>query len=344
MYKISSSESSNEKATDFETKAMLYLMNYYQEADRIHYFVIDFFNDISGVTQLADACFDVQSKGIKNIQPTQLGEYLVTLFKNYISEFNFEGYLLFVEGVSATISSQLNGKNLFSCFDLDADTISKIKNGLINAANYKTYIEDKQAINDANINSFLEKVLFVINYRKKEDYIRDAVQFESSLIIEDRDLRKIFKEIRDKQSSKKNNRAEGELLSSIGCFAKYDKFLKKEDIQQLIMNRICFKQAIRSIESIPKSFLPCIQQIDETIVEEVLEDCQNSLFRLLYDKNNKIAYWALFEEIVMAIKNYPQASINEIYERIDRQKILAVRYLDILSCKYYISLIKERIK
>lgn len=42
MYKISSSESSNEKATDFETKAMLYLMNYYQEADRIHYFVIDF--------------------------------------------------------------------------------------------------------------------------------------------------------------------------------------------------------------------------------------------------------------------------------------------------------------
>lgn len=92
MYKISSSESSNEKATDFETKAMLYLMNYYQEADRIHYFVIDFFNDISGVTQLADACFDVQSKGIKNIQPTQLGEYLVTLFKNYIYEFNFEGY------------------------------------------------------------------------------------------------------------------------------------------------------------------------------------------------------------------------------------------------------------
>lgn len=59
---------------------------------------------------MADACFDVQSKGIKNIQPTQLGEYLVTLFKNYISEFNFEGYLLFVEGVSATISSQLNGK------------------------------------------------------------------------------------------------------------------------------------------------------------------------------------------------------------------------------------------
>ncbi len=344
MYKITSSESNNEKATDFETKALLYLMNYYKDSDRIHYFVIDFFNDVSGVTQLADACFDVQSKGIKNIQPVQLGEYLVTLFKNYISEFNFEGYILFVEGVNKTISNQLSGRTIFSCSDLEIELVSKIKSGLINSANKKTYIEDKQIINDNNIDNFLNKVLFVIDSRKKEDYIRDAVQFESSLIIDDKDLRKIFKEIRDKQSAKKNNRVEGEQISSIGCFVNYDKFLRKEDIQQLIVNRICFKQAIRNINSIPKSFLPCIQKFDETMIEEELEDCQNSLFRLLCDKNNKTAYWALFEEIVIAIKSNPQDSVDAIYDRIDKQKVLDVRYLNIISCKYYISLIKEKIK
>lgn len=344
MYKITSTESNNEKATDFETKALLYLMNYYRDSDRIHYFVIDFFNDVSGVTKLADACFDVQSKGIKNIQPVQLGEYLVTLFKNYVSEFNFEGYVLFVEGVDKTIINQLNGKTIFSFSDLDIELSSKIKCGLINSANKKTYIEDKKVINDNNIDDFLNKVLFVIDSRKKEDYILDAVQFKSSLIIDNRDLRKIFKEIRDKQSSKKNNRVEGEQISSIGCFVNYDKFLRKEDIQQLIINRICFKQAIRDINSIPKPFLPYIKKIDETIQEEELEDCQNSLFRLLYDKNNKTAYWALFEEIVFTIKNNPNDSVDAIYERIDKQKIIDVRYLNILSCKYYISLIKERIK
>ena len=100
MYKITASEERNEKATEFETKSMLYLMNYYNKSNKIEYFVIDFFNDVSGVNNLATACFDVQSKGIKNITPYSLGYYLVTLFKNYLSEFNFEEFILFIEGVN----------------------------------------------------------------------------------------------------------------------------------------------------------------------------------------------------------------------------------------------------
>ncbi len=70
----------------------------------------------------------------------------------------------------------------------------------------------------------------MIDTRKKEEYIRDAVELAESVFVDDKDLRKIFKEIRDKQSSKKNNNVEGELLSSIGCFHRYDKHLRKNAV------------------------------------------------------------------------------------------------------------------
>lgn len=346
MYKITASEERNEKATEFETKSMLYLMNYYNKSNKIEYFVIDFFNDVSGVNNLATVCFDVQSKGIKNITPYSLGYYLVTLFKNYLSEFNFEEFILFIEGVNEKTKKIIGDKNIFNIDDLTDELRFDIMNGLMKSAEEKTYIEDKSKITKQNIEKFLQKVVFVIDTHTKEEYIKDAVQFKSSLIIDDKDLRKIFKEIRDKQSSKKNNNLEGELIESIGCFFNYDKYLSKEDIQQLIINRICFKSAIREINkhSVPRLFVQCLNSVDELIQDELIESCQNDIFRLLYDKNNKDYFWDLFEEIVVNIKNNPAKTVNEIYELIDKKKVQRVHHLSMMSCKYYIALIKERIQ
>lgn len=346
MYKISASEERNEKATEYETKSMLYMMNYYGGANKIEYFAIDFFNDVSGMNKLADACYDVQSKGIKNITPYSLGQYLVTLFKNYLSEFNFEEFILFIEGVNNKTKALIGDKKVFLIDDLTDKLKDKIKNGLTQAAIDKTYIEDKSKITQENIDAFLQKVVFVIDSHSKEEYIKDAVQFKSSLIIDDKDLRKIFKELRDKQSSKKNNNLNGKLISSIGCVFNYDKFLIKEDIQQLIINRICFKSAIREMNKhvVPRAFLQCINTVDELIQEDLIESCQNDIFRLLYDKNNKDYFWDLFEEIVVNIKKNPTHNVNEIYDLINKDKVQRVNHLGIMSCKYYISLIKERIK
>lgn len=346
MYKVTASEERNEKATEFETKSMLYMMNYYSDSDKIHYFAIDFFNDVTGIDRMSTSCFDMQSKGIKDITPYALGQYLVTLFKNFISEFNFEKFILFVQGVSKKLREELNDKDVFDIRDLSFKCKEDIEKGLKSAANDKTYIEDKSKITDENLESFLDRVVFVIDSHTKEEYIKDTVQFKSSLIINDVDLRKIFKEIRDKQSSKKNNNVEGELIQSIGCVLQYDKCLSKDEIQQLIINRICFKTAIREMRNhyIPPSFLSCLSNIDELIRDEIIEDCQNDIFRLLYDKNNKEAFWDLFEEIVIKIKNNPMKNIDQIYDLIDKDKVCRVNFLDVLSTKYYISLIKERIR
>lgn len=90
MYKVTASEERNEKATEFETKSMLYMMNYYSDSDKIDYFAIDFFNDVTGVDRLSSSCFDIQSKGIKDITPYSLGQYLVTLFKIKFRNIIFE--------------------------------------------------------------------------------------------------------------------------------------------------------------------------------------------------------------------------------------------------------------
>ena len=67
VYTVSSTEKTNEKATEYETKALLYLMNFMPDSDEIQYFVIDFFNDLTGIDSLADKAWDVQSKGESNI-------------------------------------------------------------------------------------------------------------------------------------------------------------------------------------------------------------------------------------------------------------------------------------
>ena len=52
---------------------------------------------------MSDRLWDIQSKGASNSSPKSLGKELVTLYKNYISDFDFESFILFVGGVSNTV-------------------------------------------------------------------------------------------------------------------------------------------------------------------------------------------------------------------------------------------------
>jgi hypothetical protein len=49
-------------------------------------FIIDCFNDITGENEKLDKLWDVQSKGIRTLYPTQIGTSLITLYENYISD------------------------------------------------------------------------------------------------------------------------------------------------------------------------------------------------------------------------------------------------------------------
>ena len=73
-YRVDSSERTRNSGAEHETKALLYLMNFRDDSDEIHYFVIDFFNDLTGMDKFADKLWDVQSKGSKNNSPFEIGK------------------------------------------------------------------------------------------------------------------------------------------------------------------------------------------------------------------------------------------------------------------------------
>lgn len=61
-------------------------MNLRKDSEDIYYFIVDFFNDLTGMDALSDKLCDIQSKGAKENSSKAIGKELVTLFKNYMCD------------------------------------------------------------------------------------------------------------------------------------------------------------------------------------------------------------------------------------------------------------------
>ncbi len=135
-YTVQSSEKLRPSAADTETKAMLYLMNFRNDSNEIYYFVVDFFNDLTGMNRFTDRMWDLQSKGDKSPSPYTIGTELVTLYKNYVSEFNFDFYIVFLGGVTGTLRKDSNLTE-FDINNIKDDALKKLKQGLKNECSKK---------------------------------------------------------------------------------------------------------------------------------------------------------------------------------------------------------------
>lgn len=340
VYTISSTEKTNEKATEYETKALLYLMNFMPDSDEIQYFVIDFFNDLTGIDSLADKAWDVQSKGESNIYAKKVGQYLVTLFKNYLSEFNFINFILFTGGISSN-ALQNPELEIFGINNFTPKALKSIKEGLKKASIEKEYINNNE-ISDENIDHFLEKVTFVISSKNKADYIKKFIKLNPAIIPSDDYLNKVFDQIRDKQSTKKNIGTENITITTLAGFEPYKKHLSTKEIKLLVLSRLVFKDNISKTD-IPISFTPVLEQQVCLNRREFIEECNNDIYRMLFDKNNVDAFWQLFEEIYQKVNDNIELDVNELYNLIDREKLKNVSFLDFNSAKLFIALIKDGI-
>ena len=122
-------------------------MSFYKNSNEIYYFVIDFFNDLTGLNRIANKLWDLQSKGAKNSSPKSIGKELVTLFKNFLSEIDFEAYILFLGGVTSSFRVD-NQKNIFGIENVKNDAIKKMKEGLIEECILKNYIDFDQTTDE----------------------------------------------------------------------------------------------------------------------------------------------------------------------------------------------------
>ena len=189
-YTVRSSEKLRKSGSEAETKALLYLMNFRMDSDKIYYFVVDFFNDLTGMDSMASKLWDMQSKGAHNVGPNAIGKELVTLFKNYMSELSFEAYILFVGSVTGSLRKD-SSIDIFGRSNIKESAIELIKKGLVEEGKAKEYI-DNDTLTEKNIDDFLDKVLIVVdNDKKPSEYVKAIIKNHPNIIPEEKFQRAI---------------------------------------------------------------------------------------------------------------------------------------------------------
>jgi hypothetical protein len=342
-YKVSSSEQTRKKASDTETKALLYLMNFHPDSEQINYFVIDFFNDVTGMDTHCNKLWDIQSKGI-NSTAKALGKELVTLYKNYCSSLHFQTYILFVSGVGKKVRIN-NFLNDFSIDNITDTSLTSLKDGLIEECYKRSYINHKD-ISQPKIDKFLKYVHFVICDKEPAEYIDKIIKLNTSVLKDTNILNIIFNEIRDRQSSKKNSKVEGITIATPDDALYYSRHLTAHEIKLMVLTRI-ISSYLTASNITPLFFLPIISKFTDENRKDELNTCRNEIYSMLYDNNNAQHYWAFLEAIyynigLLDLENINETTIiNELYNNIDKNIISKCHHLTILSAKYFISLVLE---
>lgn len=340
-YTVRSSEQLRKKASDTETKALLYLMNFRDDSDEIHYFVVDFFNDLTGMDRFSRKLWDLQSKGAANSSPNAVGKELVTLFKNYCSDFDFHQYILFLGGVSNTLRID-DTKDIFDIGNVQTKALINLKTGLKDECKEKTYIDATTATDD-KIDDFLSKVLFVIDNKTPSEYVKSIIKIHPGIMPDEQILNAIFNEIRDNQASKKNiNMIEGITIQTTDQALNYYRHLTNGEIKLFVLGRIINRNPFD--HGCPLPFIPIYTQFPDEKKQEALDDCKLALSRALFNKNCADNFWRLFSNIYHEITTNPSCSVEETYQALDAGLMTACPDFDALSLKYFISTVKEGIK
>ena len=343
-YTVKSSEKLRKSGAEAETKALLYLMNFRADNNDIYYFVVDFFNDLTGMDNMAARLWDLQSKGAHNVGPKAIGRELVTLFKNYMSEFTFESYILFIGSVSGAFRKD-SSLTVFGIENVKDTAIKLMKEGLIEEGKTKSYI-DNAHLTDENIDSFLKSVLFVIDDDKQpREYVKAIIKQHPNIIPEDKVLDAIFNEIRDKQSSKKNiSVVEGVVIETTDEALNYCRHLTNNEIRLMTLQRIISRDPLS--QGIHASFIPIYAAWPPERQREMFEDCQGSLCRALFNKNAADGFWFLFENTYQLIVDHPNETVQQLFVRLQTLPNCVSRCpdFDAISLKYFISVVKDGIQ
>ena len=340
MYKISSSEQTRHKASTFETKALLYLAGFHPDSEKMEFFIVDFYNDLTSTDRLSEEVWDLQSKATSNQGPSAIGKNLVTLYKNYISDFEFHHFILFFGGQSLTVTIN-DSEKIFGIDSIRPDALKKIKKSLKDECLKRGYIEQTR-VTDKSIDDFMRRVTFVVDEREEVEYIRALITVDPKYVPDDLLLKQIFEEIRDTQSSKKDrNEIEGVELSTFSEYKRFNRHIETKKIRLLILHRILnydFKHT-----SIPRSFTRYLDSLEDTDRDTFIDSCQERVTLTLFDNSNAKHFWKFFENVLVCVMHDETGSVNEIYEKLDKEILKKNPHLDDYSARYFIAIVKDGI-
>lgn len=135
---------------------------------------------------------------------------------------------------------------------------------------------------------------------------------------------------------------EGITIETTDEVLNYCRHLTNSEIRLLVLQRILNRNPVE--KSIPVSFVPIYNTWAPEHQKEMIDECKQSLCRALFNKNAADGFWALFEGIYTIIVAQPVLSVQQIFNVLDKTLKEATPDFDIISLKYFISVIKDGIQ
>lgn len=345
-YTFLSVEKGTPSGNETETRALLHLMCRSMERDEIELFAIDCFNDVTGMDSSCLVLHDSQSKAGSNTNPAKLGEELATLFENYVSDFSqyFSSLTLFIGGVSPSVLKD-SSKAEFCFEDMKDRAQESVRAHLIETCKKRHSGLFAGQTNEGTVTAFLNSVRFVIVEKNSANYIRLIAQKSSQLLPNERELNRIFAEIRDTQSSLKNRPGiAGKTINRPDAVMDYGRILKARDIKLLVIERLLNREFFRG--DVPKAFNNYLLKTlpPEEDEHDIIEDCRLELSEQYLDKNNSDAFWTLLDTVVLLFQNNANADILDVFDKIPSDVLRECSHMNKRTHLFFIAIVKEGLK
>ena len=333
MYTFKNTEINNKKASDFETKSLLYLLGMRSDSEEIEIITVDCFNDVTGSNTDFSKLWDVQSKNHSSLPPSKIGESLSTLYENHLSTISFYEYILFIPKLNRDylVDPSLN---IYSYENIN----EKQKRGIEKKLKEKVN-GDKSGATPPLFIDFLSKICFVEDNKKVSTYIKKISRFKNKKSIPEEIYDRIFLEIRNAQAALKNSYIENEKINHPSEVLKFNRHIKKTEINTLLISRLVGIDVF-SFPGIPVSFFDVLMGKDEDERKDLLQECNENLSRAFFDKNGCREFWKVTETLIKILKEKPDDSIFDVYSSLISDVKVKTEYLTEKTLLYMISLVK----
>ena len=219
----------------------------------------------------------------------------------------------------------------------------KLKNGLLEEYIKRHQLESISTDIEIRIEEFIRLVSFVIAEESKSKYIKNIIDLKKAFQKDDKFFDSIFDDIRDKQSMLKNISIHGKEIKDVTEVLSSKKFLRKQDIEMLIVDRIVGTNIFKN-KRVPVGFIQFTEGLSKDDIRNIIHQCDREVSLMLFNNSDKRAFWIFFEKIYFLIKNNMYIDVNCIYDTVKREKIVKNNVLSEIGTKYFISLIEEGVK
>ncbi|MDC0003299.1 hypothetical protein OAE19_02780 [Porticoccaceae bacterium] len=334
MYTFSNTERTNKKASEYETKSLLYLIGQRRDKQEVFIAAIDCFNDVTGISKTGEKLWDIQSKGEANLSPRKLGRHLITLFNNYDSNFSFFDYIFFMPKINVKYLND-GAQGVFGISGFKSEQAIKVKEGLV-----QEILKSGATHSEESVSNFLGMLTLVEDRKNTSTYVKDIVRFKNQSEKENKFYDEIFKEIRDIQSAKKNSFVEGESIEAPLDVLDFDRHILVDDLKMLVVNRFTgvdlFDQRM-----MPPSFLDVVNDYRSQDLQDLILDCKSQIGRAFFDKNQRREFWSVFEHIISTINSDPLVSVSGICDSLDDKVIRRLSHLNDNGLMFLSAMIKD---